>query len=105
MDPTFALHRLEQDRARIRSDRLFERVDVAEPGEARRGSKRLERRALRRLTRYGESTVRPAVERVLERDHASLPGRLVRELERRLDRLRTGVAEERARAAEALREQ
>jgi len=44
------------------------------------------------------------VEAALERDHARLPGRLPRVLQRRLVGLSSGVAEERLRAAEALGE-
>ncbi len=60
---------------------------------------------LARLARGGERAVRAAVERALERDDDRLPRRLARPLERGLDRLGAGVAEERARAAEAGGEQ
>ena len=62
-------------------------------------------RALLRLAGDGERAVRAAVERVLQRDDDRLAGRLPRPLQRRLDRLGAGVAEERAGAAEAIREQ
>ena len=79
-------------------------VDVVRRREARAGQQRLERRALRRLARDGERADRPAVEALLERDHARLAGRLARVLQRGLVRLGAGVAEERLRAAEAIRQ-
>src|SRR5205823_9967416 len=64
----------------------------------------LERRALRRLAGDGERAERAAVERPVERDEAGAAGRLACPLQRGLDGLGAGVAEERARAAEAFRE-
>ena len=69
------------------------------------GNERLEGSALRGLSRNRERTERAAVERVLQRDDVRLAGRLARVLDRRLDGLRAGVAEEGVRAAEALGEQ
>ena len=78
---------------------------VVELREGHARDERLEGGALRRLPGHRERAERAAVERVLERDDARLAGRLARVLDRRLDGLRAGVAEERVRAAEALGEQ
>ena len=64
------------------------------------GHERLERRPLARLASGRQRAERPPVEASLERDDARLPRGLARVLERRLDRLRARVAEERLRAAE-----
>ena len=94
-----ALHRLEEDRGGVGADRLGERLGRR---EANARDERLERRALRRLAGDRERAHRPAVERAFERDEPGAPGRLARPLDRGLDRLGAGVAEEGVRAAEAL---
>src|SRR5579884_2599242 len=93
---SFALHRLEQDRGRFRPD-------VLEP-EPRPRDERLERLPLRRLARDGEGAEGAAVEGAVERDDLRPAGRLAGPLERRLDGLGAGVAEEHAGAAEAIRQ-
>src|SRR5581483_9097586 len=96
---SLALDGLEHDRGRVGPDRVRERLRGRE-ADAR--DERLERRPLRRLPGDRERAHRAAVEGALERDELRLPGRLARPLERGLDRLRAGVAEERVRAAEAV---
>jgi hypothetical protein len=63
---------------------------------------RLERGALRRLPGDGQGAERAAVERPLQRDEFGAAGGLAGPLERGLDRLGAGVAEERVGAAEAI---
>ncbi len=101
MDAALALHRLEQDRRGVRADVLGERRRCR---EARAGDERLERSALRRLPGHRQRAERAPVERAFERHDLGAPGRLARPLERSLDRLGARVAEERLRAAEAIRE-
>src|SRR5262249_32841811 len=64
---------------------------------------RAEGLALGRLPGRRQRAHRSPVERAVERDDAGPAGRLAGVFERRLDRLGAGVAEERLRAAEALR--
>src|SRR5581483_3095609 len=97
LDTALALHGLEEDRGRLRADVLRERLRRREP---RAGDERHERRLLRRLAGDRERAHRPAVERAFERDELRLAGRLPGPLDRGLDRLGAGVAEERAGAAE-----
>ena len=68
VDPALALDRLEQDRGRVGADRGGERIDVVQLREARGRRERLPGGALLRLPGDGERAVRPAVERVVERD-------------------------------------
>ena len=105
MDPALSLHRLDQDRADVRPDRGGEGIGVVQLREADGRRERLERRPLARLARRRERAVRASVERAFERDDDRLSRRLPGPLQRRLDRLGTGVAEERACAAEAIGEQ
>jgi hypothetical protein len=104
MDAALALDRLEQDAAGALVDLGGERARVVQLGEANAGEERLEGGALRGLAGDGERPERPPVEGAVERDDPGSPGRLPRVLERGLDRLRAGVAEERLSAAEASRE-
>ena len=97
-----ALDRLDQDRARVRPGGGDERLDVVQRREGDAGDERPERLALRRLAGHRQRAHRAPVERALERDEPRPAGRLARVLERRLDRLGAGVAEERLRAAEAV---
>ncbi len=97
----FALHDLEQDRGRVRPDVIGERLGRR---ERHAGHERLERGPLRGLARDRERADRAAVERPFQRHEPGTTGRLARPLERRLDRLGAGVAEERVRAAEAVGE-
>ena len=85
--------------------RGHERLVVVRRREADARRERLPGGALRGLAGDGERTERPAVEGALEGHDAALPGRLARPLERGLDRLGAGVAEERARAAKPVGEQ
>ena len=84
---------------RRRRPRASDVVGVAKRDARHSGSNA---RPLRRLAGDRERAHRAAVERALERDEPGLPGRLARALDRGLDRLGAGVAEERVRAAEAL---
>ncbi len=99
-----AEHRLEEDQPDVVGRGRVQRVDVVRARETCTGHERLERRALRGLAGHGERARRPAVEALLERDHARLAGRLARVLDRGLVRLGAGVAEERLRTAEPLRQ-
>ena len=102
-----AQHRLEQDRRELaaRRDRCLERLDVVRPREREPRDERPEALPLPGLAGGGEGAVGAAVEASLERDDPRAPGRLARDLERRLVRLRARVAEERLRTAETLGEE
>ena len=100
-DPALAEYRLEQDEPDLLVDGRAERVDVVRLDEANTGKERLERRALGGLPRRRECARGAPVEATLQGDDARLPGRLACVLQRRLDRLRARVAEERLRTAEA----
>ena len=101
VDAALALDRLDEDAADLAvGTGGRERLGVVQPREAHVRHERPEPRLLRRLAGDRQRAERAAVERVLEGDDARLAARLARVLQPRLDRLRTGVAEERLRAAE-----
>ena len=104
MNAAFAHDRLEEHEPHVLRRCCAKRCDVVRRNESHARNERGECGALRRLPRHGQRPERPAVEAPFERDDAWLARRLAGVLERSLDRLGAGVAEERLRAAEAIRE-
>ena len=104
VNAAFAQDRLEEHETDVLRHCCAERCDVVRGHEAHAWNERGECGALRRLTRHGQRSQRPAVEAPMESDDAWLARRLAGVLERSLDRLGAGVAEERLRSAEAIGE-
>src|SRR5690606_24292508 len=99
-DATLALHRLEQDRGRLRPDRGLDRLDVAERHLVEAIDLRPEAVEIFLLAAGGDGRQRAAMERALEGDGAEPLGPTVdimiaaRGLDRAFERLGTGIGEE-----------
>ncbi len=104
VNAAFTHDRLEEHQTHVLRHCCAQRCDVVRRHESHPWNQRGECGALGRLPRHGQRSHGPAMEAPMERDDAWLPRRLAGVLERSLDRLGAGVAEERLRSSEAIRE-
>src|SRR5204863_9331983 len=73
-DAALAHHRLENDRVCLVADEGFERSDVVRRNELDSGNERLERRAIRLMTRQRQRPRCAAVKALFERNELALAG-------------------------------